>query len=176
MTHLRPCHRCRHRDGCSLKAEIHDFAKGAPVRLTLANFSCPFRLDGLEPGRLVIVQLPKLEPYIEHPSGAELVCRHPGVIEARGVIMEEATGKRAGRLRLWMLDTLDDTDDAAMLRVIHAWPDQMRPTEEMVPICATCLRPMDAELDEWGCGQAGRHLDGESLSLDDWPAFMEDAP
>ena len=163
MTHLRPCRGCRFRETCQLKAELHQLLRSAPVRLTLANFACGFRLDGLAPGTVVEVDLPDLVPMsqwgreeahylVTSPDGRR--SRH------RAVVMEEAGGKRRGRLRLWALEPVDEGGDTYQ-QIFHAMPDRLRPTGESVPLCADCQRPMDAPLSSWPaiCETAGQHFD-----------------
>lgn len=169
---LRPCVRCRLRDGCEIKAAKLRHLRG--LGLSLVNFRCQAKLDSVKPGMVVNVKL----KYVwngDHTSGCsfedggpedhpEAICE-PGTL--RGIVMRWA---RDGRVWVYFPEqdagALWSYTQHCQVFMCSVFPDALTPTGETERVCKHCGLPEGAEAPGWNC----RVVNGP---LCDAPEYLE---
>ena len=138
---LRPCMKCRWKDNCDRRDSLRAYLKG--TGLTTASFKCERRWKGLQPGARVVVTTIDEVGY-DNGSYEEPPQPIHREVEVAGTVMH-----RAGlKVRVWLDEPLVSSGTVRM----RAWPCNVKPTGETMPVCEQCGCPSNkANRDKWHC-------------------------
>lgn len=167
---LRPCRRCRIREGCERKTEMLRRLRGSGV--TAATFTCPERLMGLEPGRRVQAHIKGLVPVFSY-DGPDF---RDGVALGTVVCKSKKDPWR-------VVVRLDEPIEESNRQYVKLYPDTLTPLDEVRAICNEpfdpfgCMDPVGAD---GRCPKLAEHVDAaHDYALTGFDSFgreWEEAP
>lgn len=171
---LRPCLHCRRREGCPIKADKLERARAAGLGLSSAEFRCPERLRGLEPGRRVEVR------FRFGTTTMDALYNTTETWAFENPILGTIDGKEdgcSGRLTIW----LDAESSKGKIRVrLHPDFPGLTILDETVELCKECGRPPNGYRRTdgiWNCDSCSVPYGAdERAAMVGWPGLALTAP
>lgn len=156
MPYLKPCRRCRQRNGCDKKAATLKALRGSLV--TAATVKCDRYGSKFQEGQRVVVTISKAQrgygsiSYDEDDESFRL--RDAQLVEGPAIF--PGTVMRQASLKFMVLLDLNEKNTV----VVWVYPDAMTPIDDRWELCKKCDLPVDAEVKNWSCDMCGEESTG----------------